>query len=404
MSTPGGLATPVALKLVRLDLDLAPDALVRLRDEARLLARLQHPNVVRVLDLVRVADPTGVLRVGLVTELVEGQDLAALSEDGIPPRALAEVLALVAEALDAAWNAVGGDGKPLQVVHRDVKPSNVAVGRHGEVRLIDFGIAMFDGDDREARTASAMLVGSLPYLAPERFLERTSRPAADIFGVGAVWFECTVKEAWFAPLAPRIIPAVAQDRDRYEAFRWERLQRVPPPIRDALAPMLAWNPDDRPATANVARILEEVAQELAGPGLKSWCRLRAWPDPPVNGTLAGRTLVEATLEVPTAPRRFPSPPLNIVRAALATVDSGGGGRVAPNPPSGTVFVPVAREATAVPPDGVGPAIDPLPSSEPGRRRAPLALGAAGCAVLFLIVGVIGAITSVVAAGAVALIH
>ncbi|MCA9489452.1 MAG: protein kinase, partial [Myxococcales bacterium] len=134
----GGLSTTVAIKLLRQDLDPAGQAVKRLRDEGRLLARLDHPTILRVLDLVMLGG-----RAALITEYVPGEDLeACLRGDGrISTRALLQVLGRVAGALDAAWRApLGSEGEELRLSHRDVKPSNIRVGRFGDVKLLDFGI------------------------------------------------------------------------------------------------------------------------------------------------------------------------------------------------------------------------------------------------------------------------
>src|SRR5690606_17230382 len=128
-------ASLAAVKVLRRDLSVDGDAVRRLRDEGRLLARLDHPTILRAFDLVRLDG-----RLALVTELVEGADLAELlrADPPLPARALVEVIGRVAAALDAAHATPGPDGRPLALVHRDVKPTNVRVGRFGEVKLLDF--------------------------------------------------------------------------------------------------------------------------------------------------------------------------------------------------------------------------------------------------------------------------
>ena len=406
MLSPGGLTTPVALKLVRSDLDIAPEALARLRDEARLLARLQHPNVVRVLDLCTLTGPDGAARIALVTELIDGRDLGELArgDPALLPRAATEVMAAVCNALAAAWDSTGPDGQPMRVVHRDIKPSNIAIGRRGEIRVLDFGIASFEGEDREARTATAMLVGSLPYLAPERFLERGTRGPADVFAVGAVWYELLTGQAWFAGISPRMLPGLAADRDRYEAWRWDRIQNVPQEMRDTLGPLLAWDPSSRPTAAELGRTLEDLASGMEGPTLRSWCRERVWDDPaPHPGALAGQVLTEGVVESrpPSQERRAIAAP-TIVRAPLATVNSTGDPQFEER--LRIVQVEMGLQPDTPPAVGVAAFGEPvvLVEAPPAKASARWKQFAFGCAVL-LALAVLVCATAVVFLGIAALL-
>ncbi|MEV1146910.1 serine/threonine-protein kinase, partial [Micromonospora sp. NPDC049799] len=141
--------------------------------EARTAARIDHPNVVRVYDVVRVGDSPWI-----VMEYVPSRTLQdVLDADGpLPPdRAAAVGLALLA-GLRAAHTA--------GVLHRDVKPQNVLVAHDGRVLLTDFGLAVFDGGDG-AMTRPGMVLGSPQYVAPERAAEGVSSVAADLWSLGA---------------------------------------------------------------------------------------------------------------------------------------------------------------------------------------------------------------------------
>jgi serine/threonine-protein kinase len=179
MSSSGGVRTEVAVKVLREDIDPGSEALKRLRDEGRLLGALRHPAILRVHDLVLLEG-----RVALVTEFVEGQDLdgclsvrGVAGDEAMPIRAVVAVVGEVASALEAAWSSVSPFGNvPIRLVHRDVKPANVRIGRHGEVKLLDFGIARATNVAREAQTATNSMMGSYLYMAPERFLEEQVAP------------------------------------------------------------------------------------------------------------------------------------------------------------------------------------------------------------------------------------
>ncbi|MEQ1500795.1 MAG: serine/threonine-protein kinase, partial [Myxococcota bacterium] len=300
MTSSTGLTSSVALKVLRRDLAPGGQAVQRLRDEGAMLARLNHPTILRVHDLV-VLDG----RVSLVTEYVDGEDLERClrGPDRIGIRALAEVIGQVASALDAAFNApLALDGAPLRLVHRDVKPSNVRISRHGEVKLLDFGIARSDEITREARTMTDMMVGSPPYMAPERFLDNEIRPASDVFALGAMVLEGLIGRRVFE-VPVTMLASYAIDRHRYEAYVASRFDLVPPGNVGAMIelarPLLAYDPDDRPTAAEVARGCEDLADSLEGSPLARWCRERRWVDPPEEvGDLDGKLLSEGTLARP----------------------------------------------------------------------------------------------------------
>ncbi|MFI7220306.1 serine/threonine-protein kinase [Micromonospora maritima] len=141
--------------------------------EARTAARLSHPNVVRVYDVVRVqGDPW------LIMEYVPSRSLQEIIEsDGpLPPRRAAGIGLAVLAGLRAAHDA--------GVLHRDVKPANVLLARDGRVLLTDFGLAVFEGGDG-AMTRPGLVLGSPQYVAPERAAEGASSVEADLWSLGA---------------------------------------------------------------------------------------------------------------------------------------------------------------------------------------------------------------------------
>ena len=163
--TPPGLPRDEALDMRR-----------RALREARALARLNNPNVVKIFDIVRVGtdDPW------IVIEYVTGQSVQdALDRDGpMPPVRAAEIGYDVLNALRAA-HAAG-------VVHRDVKPSNVLPSDDGRVLLTDFGLATAPDDPRVTR--AGQVLGSPSYMAPERATEGVTGPGADLWSLGAMLY------------------------------------------------------------------------------------------------------------------------------------------------------------------------------------------------------------------------
>ena len=166
----------VAVKLLRPEFGRDPDFLARFRDEAKAAASLSHPNIVAVFDFgEEQSDPY------IVMELIDGQDLSSiLRENGpLPPRQAARVSAEVAKALQAAH--VRG------IVHRDVKPSNILVGRDGRVKVADFGIARAL-DDAQV-TLPGVTMGSVHYFSPEQARGEPATQASDIYSLGIVLYE-----------------------------------------------------------------------------------------------------------------------------------------------------------------------------------------------------------------------
>ncbi|WP_442788674.1 serine/threonine-protein kinase [Dactylosporangium sp. NBC_01737] len=173
------LGRDVAVKQIILPqelLDSARDvAMERTLREARAAARLAHPNVVRVYDVLAFDGQPW-----LVMEYVPSRSLdQTLRADGpLPPRRVAEIGLAVLAALQAA-HRVG-------VHHRDIKPGNVLLGDDGRVVLTDFGIARIEGDGHVTRTG--LVLGSPEYIAPERARDGTAGAAGDLWSLGATLY------------------------------------------------------------------------------------------------------------------------------------------------------------------------------------------------------------------------
>src|ERR671933_454523 len=171
-----GLERDVAVKEVLLP-PAVPEAerealLARTLREGRAAARVRHPRVVTVYDVVEEDD-----RPWLVLQLLAPRTLADVlaAEGPLPPAAAARLGLQLLEGLTAVHEA--------GVVHRDVKPGNVLFGADGGAVLADFGIASLDGE--AAVTATGLLLGSPAYLAPERARGAAPSPAADLWALGA---------------------------------------------------------------------------------------------------------------------------------------------------------------------------------------------------------------------------
>ena len=167
----GAYQQQVAVKLLKRGVD-TDAVLQRFLRERRILGRLNHPHIARLLDAGATADG----RPYLVMELVNGlpiSDWCATRRLGVRP--LLELMVAVCEAVHAAHRQ--------QVVHRDLKPSNVLIGDDGAVKLLDFGIAKLLGDDEGEATQTVLgITPATPrYAAPEQLLSQPVTPASDVY-------------------------------------------------------------------------------------------------------------------------------------------------------------------------------------------------------------------------------
>ena len=192
-----GFARTVAIKRLHPHLVTDPEIVAMLVDEARLVARIRHPNVVPTLDVV---SEDGELF--LVMEYVQGESLARLvrapnSEDGrIPSDIVGTIFVGILHGLHAAHEARGERGELLGIVHRDVSPQNILVGVDGIPRLVDFGVAKAAGRVGEA-TRDGQIKGKLAYMAPEQVRGTTDR-TTDIYAASVVLWEALTGRRLFA--------------------------------------------------------------------------------------------------------------------------------------------------------------------------------------------------------------
>lgn len=287
---PGGLERKRALKLLRPDLIQLDEALSRLRDEGRLLALLEHPAIVQVEDIVRIEG-----RVGLVMEYVEGADLRTCLKAGLPmPDSVTlEIIATVADALASAVELHSPEtGRPLRLVHRDIKPGNIMISTFGRVKLLDFGVARSGEIERDTHTR----VGEVPmtpgFTAPEVLLSQKQTPHGDVFALGVTLFRALVRQDLFEgrKLTQQIV--LMGEPNGYHEWLDERLLVIRnKAIRQLLSDMLRWEAADRPAAHLVRERAESILSRMQGPRLAQWARRTDLPpstditDAPMVGRL-----------------------------------------------------------------------------------------------------------------------
>jgi CheY-like chemotaxis protein len=249
------LGHDVAVKVLGTSAGTDPEALARFRREGASAVRVQHPNVVAVLDFG--VNASGVAY--LVMELLEGHSLEREIETRghLSAHRCAEILVPVCAALAAAH--------PAGVVHRDVKPSNVFLHRtpHGEVpKVLDFGIAKIAGDTALGRsiTLDGSLLGTPAYMAPERFRRGPYGPKSDVYSVGTMLYEMLSGRLPFMPASADPLALVAmQAEDEPPAL--PRYPDVTPALEALVRAALSKNPDRRPAADQLARRLAAVVAD-----------------------------------------------------------------------------------------------------------------------------------------------
>lgn len=175
-------ARTVAIKRLLPRFAAEPEFRLMLIDEARLAARVRHPNVVQTLEVVADADDLLV-----VMEYVDGASLGRVLRAGpVPEPILAAIIAHVLDGLHAAHTATDEHGVPLQIIHRDISPENVLVGADGFARVLDFGIAK--ARSRLHETRDGAIKGKLAYMAPEQLSGKATQ-GSDVFATSVVLWE-----------------------------------------------------------------------------------------------------------------------------------------------------------------------------------------------------------------------
>ncbi len=199
MAGPKGFSRVVAIKQLHAQLVHDADFVTMFIDEAHLIGRIHHSNVVAPID---VLEADGDLCI--VMEYVHGEALGRLMrlsrQDHIPLRVVAAIMVQTLLGLHAAHEVTDADGQPLSVVHLDVSPQNILVGEDGITRVVDFGIAQAAHRARPADDGK--LKGKLGYMAPEQLMSGTLDRRSDIFASGIILWEMLTGKRLFTSASP----------------------------------------------------------------------------------------------------------------------------------------------------------------------------------------------------------
>ncbi|RME25434.1 MAG: serine/threonine protein kinase, partial [Deltaproteobacteria bacterium] len=267
-----GFTRVAAVKLLKAQWTDSEEIVRRIRDEARLLGLLRHRAIITVYDLTSIDG-----RAAVVMEYVEGVDLRTViralrnRDETMPVRAVLDIAATVAGALDAAYNQppMPGD-KPLRVIHRDIKPSNIMVDVHGEVKVLDFGVARSDIENRESHTEELQF-GSVDYMAPERLFFEPETPAGDIYALGATIFELLAREK-LGKAKGRPPQHTAEVEDRLSFLRANLRVRstVATELVDLLRSCLRYEHEERPTAAELQQRCRALGRLVEDEELQPW--------------------------------------------------------------------------------------------------------------------------------------
>jgi eukaryotic-like serine/threonine-protein kinase len=262
---PGG--RPVVIKRVLPHLARQPAFVSMFVDEARLSSLLRNPNIVEVHELGQVGFDLFMVMEYLEGESVHGLIRRSLLRHQEQPYALAaHVIADACAGLHAAHTLCDERGKPYGIVHRDISPSNIMVTYAGEVKVLDFGIAT--AAHRLTRTATGQVKGKFAYMSPEQCRGEPLDVRSDIFSLGVVLYELTVRRRLFKR-ANELMVLKAVTSDPIPSPRARALD-YPRALEKTVMRALSRNPRDRHGSAQELRdeLLEVIAQlgGIAEPG------------------------------------------------------------------------------------------------------------------------------------------
>ncbi|HEY3726823.1 MAG TPA: protein kinase [Solirubrobacteraceae bacterium] len=340
------LERPVAVKLIKPWWAEDPEWVRSFEREAQLLARVSDPGIVQIFDVGHAAE-------GLyyVSELVQGESLAVALRRGPLP---AWEAAAIAEQLCRAL----GRAHAQSVVHRDVKPANILISADGQVKVGDFGVARLAEGSTDG--ASATIVGTPRYMAPEQARGGRITPATDVYSVGIVLYEMIAGRPPFTERSA-VELALRHLNERPAALP----QGTPKPVEQIVQRALAKNPSKRHRDGG------EIADDLAK-------ALRKAPVRAPSGVTRGARPRQRSHIPGQRPRLVPA----------ATTGRGAVGEAPPRPPGRPRARPTAAGGPIKPPSTrLAPKLSPRRNVNPsGRRRAAAALTLAFALLAAMIAG------------------
>jgi serine/threonine protein kinase len=408
---PVGFSRTVAIKRLHPQLAKDEDGVAMFLDEARLAARIQHPNVVQTLDVVQTSG-----ELFLVMEFVRGETLSRLLKasvklgERIPPAIAVAVIAGALHGLHAAHEARNERGEPLNLVHRDVSPQNIMVGADGTARVLDFGVAKAIG--RAQTTSEGQIKGKLGYMPPEQLSAGQMDRRTDVYAAAVVLWETLVGQRLFVGDSHGVV--VGKILHGEVPAPGQKVEGIPPALDAIVLRGLARDPEERYATAremavDLERSVGGAPQSVVGEWVERLAGSVLQTRDALVSSVESASLPEAVPEIPTrldnpsvpkiaatpVPASHPTPfaaqspgdpparrPLAPLVAAAALLLLGAGalwarraGEVAASPARHEAAPTAPSEPAAAAPTSASPGSAPSPDPSPPTASAPTASAA-----------------------------
>ncbi len=373
----GGFERLVALKVMHPHIASDPDFVGMFLDEARLAALIRHPNVVATIDIQKTSEA-----MFIVMDYVDGPTLQEVrkhlrSRDervpiGIALRFFIDIL----NGLQEAHELRDADGKPLNLVHRDVSPHNILIGQDGRAQLTDFGVAKAEA--RISSTRGGQLKGKIAYMPPEQIIAQPVDRRADVYSAGVCLWECLVGKRLFRAANDGALVHMILDGKPAPPSRY--CDDIPAAIEGVLMKAISRRPEDRYEEAvDFAEALEDAAREakIKLPKQREVGRFIK----EIVGELGRHPVSRRSLTPPSAPSQGAGvPPL----ADAPKEARGGAAPSSPPAPGGAAALPqppiqaapeLAKGPPPIPEIGSDPAIPvrlprPKKAVPPARSSAP----------------------------------
>jgi serine/threonine-protein kinase len=355
---PVGFSRTVAIKRLHAQFASDPEFVSMFLDEARLAARIQHPNVVSTLDVVATMG-----ELFLVMEYVRGEAVSALLRrlatlhEAMPPRVAAAIASGVLQGLHAAHTATDEAGHPLAIVHRDISPQNVLLGADGTPRVLDFGVAK--AENRLHSTRGGEIKGKLMYMPPEQLEGHAVDRTADIYATGLLLAEMLTGQKMF------------QKSEDMAAIA--RIMRNDIVVPSQVSPALeAWDAIVRRATARAPADRYASARAMAIDvervvGVASPVEIADLVERLAGDTIKVRSKLIAEIESHSGAPEFDQ----VALAQELARSSPSGAALPESAPRGAEPDPTQVEASS--PSRLSHAVSVVEPRRPGRRIAPVAV-------------------------------
>jgi serine/threonine protein kinase len=362
---PVGFARTVAIKKLHPQFAEDTEFVSMFLDEARLAARIRHPNVVPTLDVVATDG-----EFFLVMDYVQGETLsrlirqAASKGETVPLPIVGAIFSGILHGLHAAHEAKNERGEPLGVVHRDVSPQNVMVGLDGVPRVLDFGVAKATG--RLQKTREGQIKGKIAYMSPEQILGGSATRVTDVYAVSVVlWETLTGKRLFQAPTELAVLQNVLE-APLPAASTYAK--DLPPGLDAVIARGLHRDPTQRYATARELANAIEGLLPLAIP-----VQVGEWVERMAGKSLANQAARIADIESSGVSSLGDASvaPVSVRSGTRTIMDDDVTEQIEMSPHSDVVRVQTSRAASAAIQEDTG-----LTTVEPSRATTSLSQGAA----------------------------